>query len=64
LVTPIPAAIARPLIEGLRNESTVHDPIARQLFPKIQPVVNPRVSMYHRFAATPRQRFTATMYHL
>jgi uncharacterized protein YndB with AHSA1/START domain len=38
LVTPIPAAIARPLIEGLRNESTVHDPIARQLFPYIQPV--------------------------
>ena len=29
LVTPIPAAIARPLIEGLRTESTVHDPIAR-----------------------------------
>jgi uncharacterized protein YbjT (DUF2867 family) len=38
LVTPIPAAIARPLIDGLRNESTVHDPIARQLFPHIQPV--------------------------
>ena len=38
LVTPIPAAIARPLIEGLRTESTVHDPIARQLFPPIQPV--------------------------
>jgi uncharacterized protein YbjT (DUF2867 family) len=38
LVTPIPAAIARPLIEGLRIESTVHDPIARQLFPHIQPV--------------------------
>jgi len=38
LVTPIPAAIARPLIEGLRTESVVHDPIARQLFPHIQPV--------------------------
>ena len=38
LVTPIPAAIARPLIEGLRTESTVHDPIAQQLFPHIQPV--------------------------
>ncbi len=37
LVTPIPAVIARPLIEGLRNESIVHDPIARQLFPHIQP---------------------------
>ena len=38
LVTPIPSAIARPLIEGLRNESTVRDPSARQLFPSIQPV--------------------------
>ena len=38
LVTPIPAAIARPLIEGLRNESIVHDPSARQLFPQIRPV--------------------------
>lgn len=38
IVTPIPAVIARPLIEGLRNESVVHDPIAHQLFPEIQPV--------------------------
>ena len=38
LVTPIPAAIARPLVEGLRNENTVHDPSAAQLFPGIQPV--------------------------
>jgi uncharacterized protein YndB with AHSA1/START domain len=38
LVTPIPAAIARPLIEGLRNENVVHDPSARELFPNIQPV--------------------------
>ncbi len=37
LVTPIPAAIARPLIEGLRNESIVHDTSAQQLFPHIQP---------------------------
>ena len=37
LVTPIPASIARPLIEGLRNESIVHDPVATQLFPLIQP---------------------------
>lgn len=37
LVTPIPAAIARPLVEGLRNESIVHDPSAQQLFPHIQP---------------------------
>ncbi len=38
LVTPIPASIARPLIEGLRNESVVHDPVAVHLFPLIQPV--------------------------
>lgn len=38
LVTPIPAAVARPLIEGLRNENIVHDPTARELFPDIEPV--------------------------
>jgi uncharacterized protein YbjT (DUF2867 family) len=38
LVTPIPAVIARPLIEGLRNESVVHDPSAQQIFPAIQPI--------------------------
>ena len=38
IVTPIPAAIARPLIDGLRNESIVHDPVAAELFPQIQPV--------------------------
>ncbi|NLC69742.1 MAG: DUF2867 domain-containing protein [Desulfuromonadaceae bacterium] len=38
LITPVPAAIARPLIDGLRNESVVRDPIAHRLFPHIQPV--------------------------
>jgi uncharacterized protein YbjT (DUF2867 family) len=38
LVTPIPSAIARPLIEGLRNEVVVRDPRARSLFPGIDPV--------------------------
>lgn len=37
LVTPIPAAIARPLVEGLRNENVVRDPAARELFPEIAP---------------------------
>ena len=37
LVTPIPAAIARPLVDGLRNENIVHDNAARELFPHIQP---------------------------
>lgn len=37
-MTPIPAAIARPLIEGLRNEVVVRDDMARRLFPSIRPV--------------------------
>ena len=37
LVTPIPASIARPLVEGLRNENVVTDPAARDLFPNIVP---------------------------
>lgn len=37
LVTPIPAAIARPLVEGLRNENVVTDATARELFPPIHP---------------------------
>lgn len=37
VVTPITAAIARPLIEGLRNESIVRTPTAGVLFPDIQP---------------------------
>ena len=35
-VTPIPAAIARPLIAGLRNEIIVRDDLARRLFPAIR----------------------------
>jgi len=38
LVTPIPSVIARPLIEGLRNENIVRDSIASRLFPGITPV--------------------------
>ncbi len=38
LVTPIPASIARALIEGLRNEVVVHDNSARTAFPSILPV--------------------------
>ena len=38
IVTPIPAVIACPLIEGLRNENVVHDPSASVLFPNITPV--------------------------
>jgi uncharacterized protein YbjT (DUF2867 family) len=36
-MTPIPSDIARPLIEGLRNEVVVRDDSARKLFPGIQP---------------------------
>ena len=37
-VTPIPAAIAGPLIAGLRNEVLVRDNLARRLFPGIEPL--------------------------
>ena len=38
LVTPIPATIVRPLIEGLRNEVVVRERLAETLFPDIQPM--------------------------
>lgn len=38
LVTPIPAAIAGPLIQGLRNDVVVRDDTARRVFPGIQPM--------------------------
>ena len=38
LVTPIPSAIARPLIEGLRTEVIVRATAAADLFPTIHPV--------------------------
>ncbi len=38
LVTPIPAGIARPLIDGLRNEVVVREPLASELFPHIEPM--------------------------
>lgn len=37
-MTPIPSDIARPLIEGLRNEVIVRETSARKLFPGIQPM--------------------------
>ncbi|MFY9780878.1 MAG: SDR family oxidoreductase [Candidatus Baltobacteraceae bacterium] len=38
LVTPIPASLARPLIDGLRNEVIVRDPAALAAFPQIEPL--------------------------
>ncbi len=38
LVTPIPAVLARPLIDGLKNEVVVRDTTARRLFPEVVPV--------------------------
>ena len=38
IVTPIPAGIARPLIDGLRNEVVVRSDKSRRLFPQIQPL--------------------------
>jgi uncharacterized protein YbjT (DUF2867 family) len=36
--TPVPASIARPLIDGMRNEVVVRDDVARRLFPGIRPL--------------------------
>lgn len=38
LVTSVPTSIARPLIEGLRNETIVRDDAASRLFPDIVPI--------------------------
>lgn len=38
LVTPIPARISAPLIDGLRNDIVVTDGLARELFPYIEPM--------------------------
>jgi len=35
-ITPVPASVTRPLIEGLVNEIIVQDPLAREIFPSIQ----------------------------
>jgi len=34
-VTPVPSSLARPLIEGLKNDVVVHDDSAREFFPDI-----------------------------
>ena len=36
-MTPIPASLARPLIQGLKNDVVVHDDKAKKLFPEIKP---------------------------
>jgi uncharacterized protein YbjT (DUF2867 family) len=38
LVTPVPANIARPLIQGLRNDVVVRDDLGRRLFPQVKPI--------------------------
>lgn len=38
LVTPIPASISRPLIEGLRSEVVCGNQLAQEIFPQIEPV--------------------------
>lgn len=52
-VTPVPASIARPLIEGLRNEVIVRDHTARDLFPQIVPM------SYHDAVTLSLQRLQA-----
>ncbi len=38
LVTAVPAAVARPLIDGLKNEVVVRDDVATRLFPGVSPM--------------------------
>jgi hypothetical protein len=38
MVTPVPWRIILPLIEGLHNESVVHDDLAKHLFTQIHPL--------------------------
>lgn len=38
LVTPVPASISRPLIEGLRSEVVCSNDLAQQFFPQIKPL--------------------------
>ena len=38
LVTSVPSSIARPLIDGLRNETIVRDDSATRLFPDVHPM--------------------------
>ncbi len=52
LVTPIPTAVARPLIEGLRTEVVCKDNRAAQLFPGIRPM---------SYAAAIQQTLTRTL---
>ena len=37
-ITPVPASVTRPLIEGLVNEIVVQEDSAREIFPEIQPL--------------------------
>lgn len=61
LVTPIPASIARPLIEGLHNENVVKDPAARELFPQIQPM-NYRAAVERALARLQASRIETTWF--
>nr|MBC8507513.1 NAD(P)H-binding protein [Chloroflexota bacterium] len=40
-MTPVPASITRPLVEGLRNEVIVRDNLAQEIFPDIKPIDYP-----------------------
>lgn len=36
-ITPVPASLAQPLIDGLKNDAVVYDDSARRFFPEIEP---------------------------
>ena len=45
-ITPVSARVATPLIEGLRNDLTVRDRSAKQLFPDIDPLWTSMIGSY------------------
>ena len=56
LVTPVPSAIARPLIEGLRNEVVVRDPAPAAAFGVATTPVRAGRTAGHRARRRPRRR--------
>jgi len=58
-VTPIPAEIAQPLIEGLRNEVIVRDELAQTLFPELK-VIDYKTAVERALEELKPERFTSS----
>jgi uncharacterized protein YbjT (DUF2867 family) len=58
-VTPIPAEIAQPLIEGLRNEVIVRDELAETLFPELK-VIDYKTAVERALEELKPERYTSS----